>query len=161
MAGPEEFEEEATLCYIVEDREVLLIWKKRGVGEGLYNGPGGKLEDQDSSPVEAARREVKEEVKVEPRELEKVAELEFVNGNDLFMYVHVFKTTEYRGEPGETEEARPEWFFVDAMPYDQMWPDDRHWMPEMFDGKQIHARFQFDESGNELKDWEIEGTTFT
>ncbi|USZ75295.1 NUDIX domain-containing protein [Halorussus vallis] len=37
----------ATLCYLLQpdDEEVLLIRKKRGLGEGLYVGPGGKVED--------------------------------------------------------------------------------------------------------------------
>ena len=150
MASESEFETVATLCYIIEDGEVLLIYKKRGVGEGLYNGPGGKIEEQDDSPREAAIREVKEEVKLEVENLEKVGELEFYFGDTNFMYVHAFKTTEHSGEPEETEEARPEWFPIDDMPYDQMWDDDRFWMPKMFDGKHIKAKFRFDEDGGEL-----------
>jgi len=44
------------------------------------------------------------------------------------------------------------------MPYDPMWKDDRYWMPEIFDGKQIEAVFHFDEEGEELEDWEIRET---
>ncbi len=155
-----DFQNIATLCYIIENGEVLLIHKKRGVGEGLYNGPGGKVEEHDESVKEAARREVEEEVKVEVEDLKKVGELEFFFGKEPFMYVHAFKTTKYSGEPEETEEARPEWFPVDGMPYDQMWEDDRHWMPEMFDGKQLEARFIFDEGGDKLEEWDIEETEF-
>lgn len=156
MTDPENFEQVATLCYVIEDGEVLLIYKKRGVGEGLYNGPGGKIEEHDDGPREAAVREVREEVCIDVENLEKVGELQFFFGNTPFMHVHAFKTSEYRGEPEETDEARPEWFPVDAMPYDQMWEDDRYWMPKMFDGKKIEARFEFDEDGDELEDWEIE-----
>ncbi len=37
----------ATLCYLLRpgDEEVLLIRKKRGLGEGKFVGPGGKVED--------------------------------------------------------------------------------------------------------------------
>ncbi len=154
METPEsEFEAVATLCYIIEDGRVLLIYKKRGIGEGLYNGPGGKVEQHDDSPREAAKREVKEEVRVEVEDLEKVGELEFYFGDRPFMYGHIFKTSEYEGEPEETEEARPEWFEIGSLPYDQMWEDDRYWMPKMFNGKKIKAKFQFDEDGDEFY-WE-------
>lgn len=155
-----DFEEIATLCYVIEDGEVLLIYKKRGVGEGLYNGPGGKVEEHDSSVKEAAKREMEEEVKIKAEDLEKVGELRFFFGDTPFMYVHAFKTTSYSGTPEETEEARPEWFEIGNLPYDQMWADDRYWMPKMFEGKQLNARFQFDEDGDELKNWDIEETRF-
>ncbi len=155
-----DFQKVATLCYVIDDGEVLLIYKKRGVGEGLYNGPGGKVEEHDETVKEAAKREVKEETRVEVENLEKVGELEFFFGQTPFMYVHAFKTAEYEGQPEETEEARPEWFSIDNMPYDQMWEDDRYWMPEIFDGKQLKAKFQFDEDGDSLEEWEIEETSF-
>lgn len=34
----------ATLCYLLKDDQVLLAMKKRGFGEGKWNGPGGKVE---------------------------------------------------------------------------------------------------------------------
>ena len=45
MMSREKFREEATeatLCFIIKDGEALLIEKKRGVGEGLFNGPEEK-----------------------------------------------------------------------------------------------------------------------
>lgn len=155
---PDDFQQVATLCYVIDGGEVLLIEKKRGVGEGFYNGPGGKIEDHDDSPREAARREIVEETKVEPGDLKKVGELDFVFGQKPFQRVHVFKTENYSGTPEETEEARPEWFDVHEMPYDRMWPDDRYWMPLMFEGLKLDAFFQFDSEGDEIKEWMIEGS---
>ena len=155
-----DFDQIATLCYVIEDGEVLLIEKKRGVGEGFFNGPGGKIEEQDESPRHAARRELKEETRVEPGELEKVGELDFVFGQDPFQRVHVFRTEKHEGEPEETEEARPEWFDIDEMPYDQMWADDRYWMPLMFEGLSFRAHFSFDSDGDTLEDWMIEKPDF-
>ncbi|MBT4161861.1 MAG: NUDIX hydrolase, partial [Gammaproteobacteria bacterium] len=37
-------EEVATLLFVVRDGRVLLIRKKRGLGAGKINGPGGRLE---------------------------------------------------------------------------------------------------------------------
>lgn len=34
----------ATLMFVVQDGKILLIRKKRGIGAGKVNGPGGKFE---------------------------------------------------------------------------------------------------------------------
>lgn len=150
-----EFDEIATLCYVIDGDEVLLIKQKRGIGEGNINGPGGKVEEKDNSIKEAAIREVKEEVEVTPENVEKVGEVDFIFGDNPFHQVHVYLAENYSGKPVETEEAIPEWVKVDEMPYDQMWPDDRYWMPLMFEGLNFEAVFQFDSDGDEIQDWMI------
>lgn len=145
----------ATLCYPVEDDRVLLIEKKRGVGEGFYNGPGGKVEPGET-PREAVVREVREETGLRVRDPEKLGELEFFFDDDPFMFVHVFRATDFSGRPEESPEARPEWFEIEAVPYDEMWPDDRYWLPELFDGETFSGSLHFDADGDELLDWDLE-----
>jgi 8-oxo-dGTP diphosphatase len=36
--------ERANLCFVTRGDEVLLIHKKRGLGAGKINGPGGRIE---------------------------------------------------------------------------------------------------------------------
>ena len=147
----------ATLCYLLrpDDEEVLLIEKKRGLGEGLYVGPGGKVED-DETPRECVVREVEEEIGVTPRDPEKVGEFEFVFGDDSEMFVHVFRAEDFVGVPEESEEADPEWFDFDSVPYDEMWEDDRYWMPHLFAGETFVGEFVFDSEGDELREWDVE-----
>ena len=38
-------EQTATLMFVIDDNRVLLIRKKRGLGAGKINGPGGRLEE--------------------------------------------------------------------------------------------------------------------
>lgn len=64
-------------------------------------------------------------------------------------------TEEYSGETEETEEARPEWFQIKEMPYEDMWPDDEVWMPKMFDGEKFEAVFRFSEDGSRIKNYEF------
>lgn len=159
--GREEFKEkatEATLCFVIEDDEILLIEKKRGVGEGLYNGPGGKVEDE--SVEDCIIREVKEETRIDIQEVEKIGELEFIFGQDPFMFVHVFTTSKFNGGIEETEEARPEWFSIKNIPLNEMWPDDKYWIPKMLDGEKFLARFYFDEDGDEILDHRFEQPKF-
>jgi 8-oxo-dGTP diphosphatase len=147
----------ATLCYLLgpDDEEVLLIRKKRGLGEGNYLGPGGKVEEGET-PRECVVREVEEEIGVTPRDPEKVGEFEFVFGEASEMFVHVFRAEEFDGTPEESPEADPEWFDYDSLPYDQMWEDDRYWMPHLLDGDTFAGEFVFDEDGDELLEWEVE-----
>ncbi|RBI63582.1 8-oxo-dGTP diphosphatase [halophilic archaeon] len=144
----------ATLCYPIEDERVLLIRKKRGLGDGKYVGPGGKLEAGET-PRECVVREVEEEVGVTVRDPEKVGEFRFVFGDDPRMYVHVFRTYDFEGTPTETPEADPEWFAFDDVPYDEMWDDDRLWLPHLFEGETFEGTFRFDADGEEMVDHEL------
>ena len=46
---------ETTLCLLKKDNRILLAMKKRGFGEGKYNGVGGKIENGET-PEEAMIR---------------------------------------------------------------------------------------------------------
>jgi hypothetical protein len=43
---------------------------------------------------------------------------------------------------------KPKWFSSDQLPYEQMWPDDKHWLPLVLAGKRVQGEFQFDENYN-------------
>ncbi len=145
----------ATLCFILRDREVLLIRKKRGFGAGKYNGVGGKVE-RDENIIDAAIREVKEEVGIEPLELEYAGVLEFyTNGNEPDWVVHVFLCRKFRGEPKPSDEAEPKWFPLDSLPYDKMWVDDRLWLPHVLSGRRVSAKFWFTRNYEKMLKWEV------
>lgn len=137
-----------TLCFICSEEEVLLIEKLRGLGSGLYNAPGGKVEVGET-PTEAIKREVREEVHLEISNPSKIGELTFRHDAEPRMFVHVFRTSEYTGEAASSDEARPEWVPQDALPYDQMWPDDYLWVPYVLDAEPFVATFDF-EGGDTL-----------
>lgn len=133
-----------TLCLITENGKVLLGMKKRGFGAGHWNGFGGKLQEGETIE-QAAHREVQEEVGVTMLDMKEVGVLDFGFQNDpKVMEVHIFRTTEFTGEPVETEEMRPEWFDTDKIPYDEMWSDDKYWLPLLLQGKKFKGRFLFD-----------------
>jgi 8-oxo-dGTP diphosphatase len=135
--------ERATLLFVRRDDRVLLIHKKKGLGAGKLNGPGGRLEAGET-PRQAAIREVKEEVCVTPTGVKPAGELlfQFVDGHSIHGYV--FTATGCRGTPRETDEAIPVWAPVDALPYHRMWADDRVWMPLVLAGRSFTGRFLFD-----------------
>ena len=136
-------QEHATLLFVRRAEQVLLIRKKRGLGSGKINGPGGRLDDGEA-PLQCAIREVQEELRVTPTGVEPRGELafQFVDGYALF--VSVFSATGCEGEPQETDEAAPLWTPIDAVPFDQMWADDCLWFPHLLSGRPFRGRFLFD-----------------
>jgi 8-oxo-dGTP diphosphatase len=135
--------DEATLLFVVRDGRVLLMRKKRGLGAGKINGPGGKLEPGET-PMEAALREVEEELRVVPTGVRPGGELSFQFADGYGIHVHVFRAAGCRGEARETAEAVPLWTPVEEIPYDQMWADDRLWLPLLLRGEPFNGRFLFD-----------------
>ncbi|MDF1853461.1 MAG: 8-oxo-dGTP diphosphatase [Verrucomicrobiales bacterium] len=133
----------ANLVFLTEEEEVLLIHKKTGLGAGKINGPGGKLEPGETA-IEAAVREVQEELEITPHHLEEAGVLHFDFVDGLRLHCTVFRGTGFTGTPTETREAKPEWFRIDEIPFHRMWADDRYWLPQMLAGQNFEAWFQFD-----------------
>jgi 8-oxo-dGTP diphosphatase len=133
----------ATVVFVVRDGRVLLIRKKRGLGAGKINGPGGRCEPGESA-LDCAVREVQEELCVRPTGLVFRGEnlFQFVDGYSI--HVHVFTAAGCEGEPQETPEAVPMWVDLDAIPYAEMWEDDRLWLPLVLGGSTILGRYIFE-----------------
>ena len=136
--------ERATLLFVRKNGRLLLIHKKRGLGAGKINGPGGRI-DPGETPRQCAVREVQEELCVTPTGVRKAGELmfQFTNGHSIHGYV--FTATGIRGRPKETFEAIPIWISEKEIPYGRMWADDRVWLPLMLAGRKFKGRFLFDD----------------
>jgi 8-oxo-dGTP diphosphatase len=134
----------ATLLFVIREGEVLLIHKKRGIGAGKINGPGGKV-DPGETPLEAAVRETDEELHITATGVAAAGELRFQFVDGTALHCDVFTASGYEGEPTETDEAIPLWFPIDALPYDEMWEDDRLWFPHLFAGRRFEGRCVFDD----------------
>ena len=133
----------------IDGGRILLIRKRRGLGAGKINGPGGRL-DPGEAPLDGAVREVEEEVGVVPTGIRAGGELSFQFVDGYSVHVYVFSATGYRGELKETDEAIPLWADLDRIPYDQMWVDDVLWLPLLLDRQPFAGRFIFD--GDDMLD---------
>jgi len=133
----------ATLVFIVIENRVLLIHKKRGLGAGKINAPGGRLEPGETA-LQAAIRETQEEVGVTPSGLEQRAILRFAFTDGYGLECRVFVASNAEGTPVETDEAKPFWCAMDEIPFGKMWADDRIWLPLALEGRALEAWFIFD-----------------
>lgn len=137
----------ATLMFIVDETrgQVLLIRKKRGLGAGKINGPGGKM-DEGETAAECAIRETQEELGVTALDPVRHGELWFQFVDGLALHVEVFRATRWEGEAVETPEAVPLWTPVNAIPFDEMWSDDRFWLGEVLvEQRRFVGKFLFDD----------------
>jgi 8-oxo-dGTP diphosphatase len=135
--------EQGVLCFIIGGHDILLIHKKRGLGAGKINGPGGRLEVGES-PLAAAVRETQEEVGVTPTGLREAGVLAFQFCDGYSLRCTVFGATGMFGELKETDEALPFWSPLASIPYDKMWADDELWFPYLLGSQPFEGRFVFD-----------------
>ncbi len=136
---------ELTLCFIQKDTKILLGMKKRGFGVGKWNGFGGKVNPEETIE-EATKREMLEESGIKVSKLKKRGIVEFKYHDDSKIHeVHIFKAGEFKGEPIESEEMRPQWFEINEIPLTEMWADDKYWMPLFLKDKKFKGTFLFGE----------------
>jgi 8-oxo-dGTP diphosphatase len=158
MDSPDELSQR-TLCIVLRDSRVLLGYKKVRYGAGKYTGFGGKLEAGETVRA-AAVRELEEEcgLRAVDGSMQAAGRLTF-----LFPYkpewsqeVHVFRVYEWTGKLVESEEMRPEWFAVDALPYERMWQDAQVWLPRVLNCQPVSLRFVFRADNATLESFEEE-----
>lgn len=138
-----------TEALIVREGKVLLGRRKKdGFGHGKWLGFGGKVEPGESIE-DGMKREFNEEAGIDVKTFEKRGVLTFHYINDPDMEVHYFEVTAHGGKPLESEEMENAWFEIADIPYDEMWPNDRYWLPMFLDKKYFEGVFWFD------KDYQI------
>lgn len=153
--------QECSLVFLYkrQEKKILLAMKKRSFGQGKWNGVGGKLEGNETVKGSAIR-ETREEICVEINEndLVEVATLDFFfeNNKEWNQRAYVFFVENWENEPTETEEMNPKWHHIDSLPFEEMWIDDRHWLPRVLNGEKLKATFTFNESGNQILDMKID-----
>ncbi len=136
--------------------QILLGIKTRKIGKGLWNGYGGKIEPGET-PSENGAKELRQESSLicKPSHLIKTAIFHFINtdevGNEIPCKAHVFNLYEWEGEPKDSEEmVNHTWFDNHHLPFDQMLPADRFWLPDVLSDRIIHVWAKYTPNQREL-----------
>lgn len=150
-----------TNVYLVvnDSKQVLLGMKKRGFGQGKFNGFGGKL-DVGETPEQCAFREMKEEcgLNVLDLDLRGVLLYDYPSKPDRAMQVYVFRALNYTGQVVETEEMAPQWFAFDQVNYGEMWADDPYWMSKILNtstSKRFVGWFTFSQDMTQVEECSV------
>ncbi len=71
--------------------------------------------------------------------------------------VHLFSTRKFSGTLLEKSDDNGElaWFPINALPVNDMWEDDKYWLPNMLDGERFDADFYFDKENKGIIKHEI------
>ena len=130
--------------------------KKRGFGQGKWNGVGGKKELNETI-TQTAIRETQEEILVKPTSIIHQATIYFYLPHDPShnQKTSIFIIDQWEGTPAETEEMNPKWFHQSKIPYESMWSDDYLWLPKILNKQNFTAEFLFDET-NQIIDHTIQ-----
>lgn len=120
-------------------------------GEGKWNGPGGKLQ-KDETLQDCVIREVYEETGLIVNDLVYHGALSHFFGQDkeADWVVHIFSTSKFEGVIKANEEGELKWFKFQDVPYDEMWEDDRYWLPSVLRGSRVEGEFFFTLDGKKL-----------
>ena len=145
-----------TLVIVNKDSRILLGKKKRKFGSGKYNGFGGGVEDSDKDIYDTAIRETEEEsgiVLINPEMMGRI--LFHFDSDEQDHDVYFFRANQYLGIPRETDEMTTKWFNIDNIPYDNMWPDDKYWLPALLSDNMFLGNFTFD-SNNIIANYNLD-----
>ena len=148
----------ATLVFPIENDRTLLALKKKKVGAGKWNGYGGKQEPGETIRAAAVRELFEESGGIRTTE----EDLRLRGRMDFYFFdnktaepnwsVVIYTTSTFSGEAIDTPEAgKPTWFFYDQIPYDNMLPADRDFLPKaLSDEKPFLGKVVFTEGMAEV-----------
>ncbi|MDQ5957038.1 MAG: 8-oxo-dGTP diphosphatase [Patescibacteria group bacterium] len=158
----------ATLVFPVKNNQILLARKMKKVGAGKWNGFGGKSEPEDETVRDTACRELYEEtgegIKTKREDLIPKAVIDFYffknNSKEPDFSVAIYFTENFEGEAVGTDEMQdPTWFSFKDVPYQEMLPADRDFIPKLFGDKTFRGKVRFTEGMNDVLDSNYEEVT--
>ena len=117
----------STLCYLEKDNCYLLLHRtKRENDENKdkWIGIGGKFEENES-PDECIRREVKEETGLELKSYKFCGIVTFVSEKWQTEYMHLFKSSDFVGKITECNEGVLEWIDKSKIKNLPIWEGDK------------------------------------
>lgn len=101
---------------------------------GFWELPGGKVEDNES-PEEALCRELAEELGINVKEFQHLAEVEHNYKDSGFIAIlHFFKVSAFDGEPCDMENQNLRWLEPQDIPELDFLPADKEILSRLFSG---------------------------
>ncbi len=138
---------ETTLCYILRDDKVLMLYrnkKEKDVHEGKWNGLGGKVEVGET-PLQCVIREVYEESGLRLESPILIGACYYPNFNNLEEMMYIYIAKQFEGEISECDEGELHWRLKDEIMTLNIWESDRLFLPYLLNEQYFVGLFQYDE----------------
>lgn len=116
-----------TLCHIERDGKYLMlhrIKKENDLNRDKWVGIGGKFEDKES-PEECNFRETLEETGLTLKSARYCGIVTFVSDKWETEYMHIFHSTDFKGEVKECDEGTLEWVSIPDIYNLPLWEGDK------------------------------------
>lgn len=135
---------ETVLCYLEKDDSFLMLYRNKKINDinhGKWIGVGGHIEENET-PEEAIKREVKEETNLDLLACHKIGVILFKNENKVET-MHVFTSKDFRGKLSNCDEGELKWVKKAEMSHLSLWEGDRIFLPNLINGGPYFS-YQFD-----------------
>ena len=129
---------QTSLCYIIKEEKVLLLYrnkKENDANEGKWIGVGGKLE-KGETPEECMKREVYEETGLKVTKYHYHGIIRFVSEMWDDEEMNLYSVTGFEGEINSScDEGRLEWIDTEKVFDLPMWEGDKYFLKPLLEGR--------------------------
>lgn len=144
-----------TVTYIRSQNKILMLHRvkeENDPNKGKWLGVGGHLEAHES-PVEAAKREIKEECGLDLEDLFFQGIVTFVSPGQDTSYIFVYRARTTKTKVSETSEGVLAWIDVDKILELNLWAGDRYFLPLVLQESEdfFSLKTIYDANGNLIK----------
>ena len=141
-----------TLAYIEKGDAYLLLHrvkKDHDVNQGKWIGIGGHLEERET-PVQAMKREIKEETGLTVKGYRYYGYIDFLNDLAAPERMYLYKVTSFEGELIDCDEGELAWIKKEKMTDLPMWEGDKAFLPLLEEDAKTPLRLTLIYHGNKL-----------
>lgn len=135
--------QQALLCFLVRDDEILLAESDYRLDKKTWNGITGFVTDTRQLELDAVKiifDAIKVQVYAHDLEQAGVMHLYTLNADKTLeetLIITIFLCEKWLGEPRLTGNFRPRWFSLDTIPYQDMFEDTKDWLPKIIAGEKV------------------------
>lgn len=127
-----------TLIYVQKDNKTLFLKRAQKtpdeISTGKYLGVGGKVDKEDSSIENAAKREMLEETNLQAKSLIKKGIVTFIGQKDYPLETHIFICKDFTGAlKGDDREGTLHWIDNEKIDTIPLWEGDKEFLPKLFE----------------------------
>ena len=130
--------EKTTLCYLVKDDKVLLLFRNKNndINYGKWIGVGGHVEKNESLD-DCIKREVKEETNLDLISFNYRGIIKFYYDDILTEETHLYISNEFIGDIKECNEGILKWHYIKDIYKLSLWEGDKIFLEPLFNTNEV------------------------